>query len=84
MKLDVDTVLDLVQEIQVTDPIDYGSLSVDPDSAARLIVLSVIEQFETQWAGLEGIDKDYAMAATVSKLVLENFILNLQLRANEN
>jgi hypothetical protein len=83
MKLDVNTVLDLVQEIQITDPIDYSNLSVDPDSAARLIVLSVIEQFETQWSGLTGIDRDYAMAATVSKLVLENFILNLQLKAHE-
>lgn len=83
MKLDVNTVLDLVQEIQITDPIDYSGINVDPDSAARLIVLSVIEQFETQWAGLTDVDRDYAMVATVSKLVLENFILNLQLRTNE-
>lgn len=68
----VDDLVELAKEVEVTDPIDWGMLNINEDDAYRLIALSVIEQFSLN-------SSQTTLLATITKLVVENFVLNLKL-----
>ena len=62
----------LAKEVESEDPIDWGMLSIDEDQAYRMLGSTVIEM--TRNDDLEVI------RATILKLVVENFVLNLRLK----
>ncbi len=64
----------LAQEVEVTDPIDWGMLSVDENTAYNLISANVIEQW-----GEPRDERELGILATMTKLIVENFVLNLKL-----
>lgn len=66
---EVDLLVELAKEVELTDPIDWGMLNVDEDEAYRLIALSIVE--------LE--DNVLTLKASLTKLMVENFVLNLKL-----
>lgn len=80
MKIDLDQILELVQEIESQDPIDWGMLQIDEELATRLVVSSLVDQFNNNWSKLDVYDRDCAMMAIIAKLVVENFSLNLKLQ----
>lgn len=65
----VEKIVHLAKEVEAEDPIDWGLLSVSEDDAYRLIAISVVEMFEHT-------DR-LTMMATITKLIVENFRLNL-------
>jgi len=65
----VDMLVDLAKEVESVDPVDWGMLSVDEDEVYRLVALSVV--------GLE--DNILVLKASLTKLLVENFVLNLKL-----
>jgi hypothetical protein len=71
----VDTLVSLAKEVETEDPIDWGMLSIDEDNAYRLIATSVLEKFNEPW----NIDQQTGLLATVTKLIVENMVLNLKL-----
>jgi hypothetical protein len=76
--LTVDELVEIAKEVEAEDPIDWGLLSVDEESAYRLMAMHVLEMFS---------DNDQATTmATIVKLLVENFMLNLKLELinNEN
>jgi len=75
----VDRVAMLAQEIETEDPINWGLLSIDEDDAYRLIALNVVNQFDKY-----NISEREVMIATITKLVVENFVLNLKLQQQGN
>lgn len=75
----IDKIVMLAQEVEVGDPIDWGVLNIDEESAYRLMAMSVVEKFDTQ-----DQDERSIMIATIVKLVVENFTLNLKLTGKEN
>ena len=75
----IDKIVMLAQEVEVGDPIDWGVLNIDEESAYRLIAMSVIENIHSQ----ENIKDKDVMIATIVKLVVENFTLNLKLNQRE-
>lgn len=79
MNIDPELVLTLMSDIEREDPIDWGMLNIDESAASRVIVLSMIEQYKRDWITLNDTDRAYAILATVSKLALENFVLNVRL-----
>lgn len=81
--IDLDTVIELMQEVEREDPIDWADLSIDESAATRVIVSSMIDQYARSWLSLSEHDRALAMLATMSKLVLENFVLNVRLRQRE-
>lgn len=83
LRLDPDIVLDLVEEITKEDPINWASLNIDHNAASRVIILSMIEQYQRDWLKLDAEQQAYAIVATMSKLALENFVLNVRLYGNE-
>lgn len=61
---------ELAMEVEITDPIDWGNLSIDERTAYQLMATHVLE-----------MDNDEITAkAVIVKLLVENFVLNLKLQ----
>lgn len=74
--LTVEQLVTIAKEVEAEDPLDWGLLSVDEESAYRLMAMHVLELFA-----------DYEQAtvmATIVKLLVENFMLNLKLELINN
>ena len=80
VKVTVTDILDLVREIDSEDPIDWGMLNVDENMATEIIATGLLEQYNTTWADMDPNDRTVIMLATITKLIVENFTLNLKLR----
>jgi len=61
--------VDLAQEVEITDPIDWGMLSISEEEAYKLIASHIVELS----------DNPLALKAMLIKLMVENFVLNLKL-----
>jgi len=78
--LTVDSIVDLAKEVAETDSIDWSNLNVSENDAYRLIALSILEQYEV-WK--QSPDYDLIVLSTITKLVVENFTLNLKNMAQD-
>lgn len=72
----LDQLIQLVEEIDAEDPIDWGMLNISEQEATKLIALDVLDMFKDT----NEDTRDQIMLATVTKLILENFVLNLKLQ----
>ncbi len=66
----IDLIVALAQEVEVTDPIDWGMLAIDEEEAYRMMAISILETFP---------DESITIQAVLTKLTVENFVLNLKL-----
>lgn len=66
----IDAIVALAQEVEVTDPIDWGMLAIDEEEAYRMMAISILETFP---------DESITIQAVLTKLTVENFVLNLKL-----
>jgi hypothetical protein len=66
----INLLVELAQEVEVTDPIDWGMLAIDEEEAYRMMAISVLETFP---------DEKIEIQAVITKLTVENFVLNLKL-----
>ncbi len=71
----------LVEEIASEDPIDWALLSVDEKTATYLIANNLLDQYNTVWSKMPEYDRNLVMLATITKLVVENFTLNLRIQS---
>jgi hypothetical protein len=76
----VDQLVDLAMECELTDPIDWGLLSITENQAYQMMASSILDQFE----GVKQEEQLMIAMATMTKLLVENFILNLKLKGAEN
>jgi len=65
----------IAEEIETADPIDWGMLEIDEHDAYTLMATGVLENYLTT----DSDDRDMVMLATVVKLTVENFVLNLKI-----
>ena len=65
----------LAKEGAVKDPIDWAELSVEEDQAFLMMASQVFEQME----GCPEDQRAVVAMATMTKLLVENFVLNLRL-----
>jgi len=72
----INHIAELAKEVEVEDPIDWGIIPISEDVTYQMMTTSVLEQF-----GDMTQQRDI-MIATIVKLVVENFILNLRLMKN--
>jgi hypothetical protein len=75
MKPTLDQLVELAQQVEIEDPIDWGMLAVSEDEAYRLMALGVLDMFDD----IEHNNKESAMLSVIVKLTVENFVLNLKL-----
>lgn len=73
--------IELVKEIESQDPIDWGMLNIDENSAIKLVALNVMEMLPPRG---EDDERHLILMVTVAKLILENFCLNLKLHGRKN
>lgn len=70
---------ELARESDDQDPIDWGELKITEDHAYEMMASNVLEQFSS-------IPEDQRLTvamATVTKLLVENFVLNVKLRSKQ-
>jgi hypothetical protein len=79
MAIDLKAVEELIKEIELADPIDWGMLTIDEEDATRLIALSVVEHYEQHIRPMSETDREYIFVSSIAKLTLENFVLNIKL-----
>jgi len=70
--ISVEQLVELAKEVENEDPIDWGMLSIDEDTAYRIIASQVLEIYNT--------NDQLTMLASITKLIVENFVLNLKLQ----
>lgn len=75
----VDQLVDLAMECELGDPIDWGLLAVTEHQAYQMMASSVLEQIED----LKHDERLMIAMATMTKLLVENFVLNLKLKGAE-
>lgn len=66
----VELIVALAQEVEVADPIDWGMLAIDEEEAYRMMAISILETFP---------DESVTIQSVLTKLTVENFVLNLKL-----
>lgn len=73
----ISRIVELAKEIETEDPIDWGLLAINEDEAYRLMALNVVDMMIDKY---DQPDMRDVLLATIVKLVVENFTLNLKLR----
>ncbi|WP_230346811.1 hypothetical protein [Methylobacillus methanolivorans] len=71
--------MQLLLEVEREDPIDFSGLPFDEDDLRQLACLDVAEMMQQIQAGNSTEDSQLVMAATVTRLVLENLVLQARL-----
>jgi hypothetical protein len=69
--ISVDTLVALAKEVENEDPIDWGMLAIDENTAYNIIASQVLELYNT--------NDQLTMLASITKLIVENFVLNMKL-----
>ena len=77
---DVDFLVELAMECELSDPIDWGMLHITEEQAYQMMASQLLEQF----GNVNKEDLMPVILATATKLLVENFVLNLQLKGAEN
>ena len=72
----VDWLVDLARECETADPIDWGTLQVTEDQAYQMMASNLLDQM----AALDEDQRLHISLATTTKLLVENFVLNLKLK----
>jgi hypothetical protein len=78
--LTVDMLADLAMQAEIADPIDWGMLSIEERQAYNLMAGTVIDQI----AGLPDDRKLLIAMASMTKLLVENFVLNIKLQGKNS
>lgn len=74
-KITTPMLVDLAMQAEITDPIDWAQLSMEERQAYNLMATSVIEQIN----GIPEEQRLMVAMATMTKLLVENFVLNVKL-----
>lgn len=75
----VGILVDLAQEVDIKDSIDWGMLNVNEQQAFELMANSVVDQIHS----LPEDQREIIMMASLTKLLVENFVLNARLSGAE-
>lgn len=67
---------ELAMEAEVADPIDWGELAIKEQDAYEMMASNVLAQMES----LPENQRPLVAMATITKLLVENFVLNLKLK----
>jgi hypothetical protein len=73
--MNVDQLAELAQEVENGDPIDWGMIPIKEEDAYRQMAAQVIDMMRTYSPS----DRERVALAAVTKLLVENFVLNYQL-----
>ena len=75
----VGILVDLAQEMELKDNVDFGMLNIKEQDAFELMANTVVDQFTS----LPEDQRELVMLASLVKLLVENFVLNARLHGAE-
>jgi hypothetical protein len=75
-KITLEQLVEIAAEVEAGDPADWGKLAVGQEQAFRMIGTSILDMFDKE----QYTDDDkLIMLATITKLTVENMLLNLKI-----
>ena len=75
MRANLKQLIEIAKESNISDPIDWEKINLNEDTVYEMIGLSVVEMM----AKIEKDEnRDVLLAASILKLTVENFVLNLK------
>lgn len=81
-KVDLDLLVDIAQEVEGQDVVDWSRLAIGKQEAFKLVATSVLEMFDKPEYTY---DDKLIIMSTITKLIVENMILSLKiLKSQEN
>lgn len=81
MKIDIEELIEIAREFDNVDPINWGVLNISEYDAYKLIALGLVEHFIDR--NLNDSETQKIMLASMLKLTVETFVLNLRLSRYE-
>jgi hypothetical protein len=78
--MNVDQLAELAREIENGDPIDWGMIPVKEEDAYQKMAEQVLEMMKAY----NPVDRQQVALAAITKLLVENFVLNYQLMEKNN
>jgi hypothetical protein len=76
--IEIEELIDIAQSVELGDPIDWSDLSIGEYDAYNLMANHILDQYRTNWSQLSPTHREIIMLATITKLLVENFTLNLK------
>jgi hypothetical protein len=80
-KVDLDLLVDIAQEVEGQDAIDWGKLAVGKDQAYKMVATSILEMFDKPEYTF---DDKVILLSTITKLTVENMLLNIKVLTVES
>lgn len=74
-----ETLLELLKEVEKEDPIDFTGLPFDENNLRLLACLNVLDLMSNWPTDTDAEGRDMIMAATITRLVLENMVLQARI-----
>ena len=78
MKFTQEEIIELAKEVEISDEIDWDDLPLDKDRIYQIIGSQSYELYEEYAKSENG---EAILIATVIKLLIENFVLNLRVNS---
>lgn len=75
----VENLVELAKEAAAIDPVDWQNLKISPEQAFYLMASNVVEQFDQ----LPSDNRLVIAMATITKLLVENFVLHVKLKQDK-
>jgi hypothetical protein len=78
MNYTLEQIIELAKEVETTDAIDWDNLPLNKDSIYQLVGSQAYELYQ-QYVNAQ--DSEAIIVATITKLLVENFVLNLKVES---
>jgi hypothetical protein len=79
-KIDLELLVNIAQEVEGQDAVDWGKLAVGKEEAYKMIGASILEMFDKSEYTF---DDKVILLSTITKLTVENMLLNLRILTSE-
>jgi hypothetical protein len=79
-KVELDTLVEIAQEVEGQDAIDWGKLAVGKEQAYKMVATSILEMFDKSEYSF---DDKVILLSTITKLTVENMLLNIKVLSME-
>ena len=79
MKLGLEEMLQLLQEVEQGDPLDFADLPMDEERLRRLVLSDLLQRDEQLQASASAEECQLIYMLSTARLVLDNMLLHLRL-----
>jgi hypothetical protein len=80
-KVDLDLLVDIAQDVEGQDAVDWGKLAMSKEAAYRMVAASILEMFDKPEYTF---DDKVILMSTITKLTVENMLLNIKVLTIES